>query len=220
MFQALLERYGPPPEEAINPFEVLVAAILSHRTDEEVTYAATNRLLDAYATPKGLASADPDHVASLVKPVGFYNRKGKALVRAAQHLLTHHEGRVPRDEEALLEIPWVGRKTMNCVRVYAFGEPRVAVDTHVHRIANRLGWADTESPEETERALQKMLEPEQRRCVNELFVRFGREVCRPRGPECGACPFATACPSGKPGTAGEERDPEGPTMLARVARRR
>lgn len=220
VFEELMDRYGAPPEEAVDPFEVLVAAILSHRTDEDITYDAATRLLDEHGTPAELARADPDCVASIIKPVGFYNQKGQALVRAAQHLLDHHGGDVPRREETLLQIPWVGRKTMNCVRVYAFGEPRVAVDTHVHRIANRLGWADTQTPEATEAALTGILQAEQRRCVNELLVRFGREICQPRSPRCEACPIATLCPSAQAGPGRPDGDAEGATMLARIASRR
>ncbi len=219
VFEALTDRYEPAQEHAArDPFAVLVATILSHRTDDEVTHEAAWRLLEAYPTVHRLARADPEHVADLIKPVGFYNRKAKALPRAAQHLLEHHDGCVPTEEAALLEIPWVGRKTMNCVLVYAFGRSVVAVDTHVHRIANRLGWADTETPEATEKALATTLDDEQKRLVNELLVRLGREICRPRVPRCGDCPLPDACPSREDKPPDGLDQPEGPTMLSRVAR--
>ncbi len=217
VFEALRRRYGPPETGSEDPFRVLIATILSQRTNDDVTYPAANRLFDAYPDVHALADADPDRVAELIEPVGFYNTKADAVVKAAQHLIDENEARVPREEDALLEIPWVGRKTMNCVRVYAFGEPVVAVDTHVHRISNRLGWVDTDAPDATEAALEPQLSERQRLEVNELLVRFGREICRPVGPKCGDCPIAQACPSR------EQREPEGlgepeqRTMLSRVA---
>jgi endonuclease-3 len=217
VFEALRDRYGLARTGAQDPFRVLVATILSHRTDDDVTYGAANRLFDACPTVEALAEADPSEVAEIVEPVGFYNRKGEGVVRVANRLLDEHDGEVPRDRQALLELPWVGPKTANCVLVYAFGEPVVAVDTHVHRISNRLDWVDTDEPEDTERELEALLNDEQKLAVNEYLVRFGREICKPRAPLCGDCPVVEACPSA------EEREPEGVdgverrTMLGRVA---
>lgn len=218
VFDTLLNRYEKPPRKAHDPFAVLVATILSHRTNDDVTGPAARRILNAYPTAKTLADADPDHVAELARPVGFYNQKADALVQAAKHLLEHHEGRVPDDEEALLAIHSVGRKTANCVLAYAYGHPVVPVDTHVHRITNRLGWVDTDHPEATETRLNARLTPDQRRCVNELMVRFGREICKPRTPRCGDCPLQQACPSDQGTEATGLGEPEGPTMLARIAK--
>ncbi len=216
-FDTLLDWYEEPPMEAMDPFAVLVATILSHRTNDDVTDPAARRVLGTFPTPETLAKADPDTVANLAHPVGFYKQKGKGLVQAARHLIEHHEGTIPANEKDLLAIPWVGRKTCNCILVYAFGEPVVPVDTHVHRIANRLGWVDADDPATTERDLHAILEPDQRRCVNEILVRFGRQICKPRTPLCGDCPLQEACPSdaGTPPTDTIER--EGPTMLARIA---
>lgn len=217
VFAALEERYGEPEVGAEDPFRVLVATILSHRTDDDVTFPAARRLLAAYPDVGALAEADPEHVAELVEPVGFYNRKGEAVVRVAKRLLDEHDGNVPREREALLELPWVGPKTANCVLVYAFGEPVVAVDTHVHRISNLLGWVDTEQPEATEVELSELLDEDQQLAVNEYLVRFGREICRPRGPLCGDCPIEAVCPSSQEREATGVGEVEGRTMLGRVA---
>lgn len=217
IFDDLRERYGEPTTGSEAPFRVLVATILSQRTNDDVTYPAANRLFDAYPDVEALAEADPERVAELIEPVGFYNTKGQAVVKAANHLIEEHGGEVPTGEDELLEVPWVGRKTMNCVRVYAFGEPVVAVDTHVHRISNRLGLVDTDSPEATEEALTSLLGPEDRRAVNELLVRFGREICRPQGPKCGDCPVEDVCPSSREREPEGLGEPEGRTMLGKVA---
>jgi len=121
------------------------------------------------------------------------------------------------DEQALLALPHVGRKTMNCVRVYGFGRPVVAVDTHVHRISNRLAWVRTRAPEETEAALSRILSRRQRLEVNELLVRLGREICRPIGPRCGDCMLADLCPSRRVVPPRGLGAPEGATMLSRIA---
>lgn len=218
VFLALRDRYGPAKTGSRNPFRVLIATILSQRTNDDVTYPAANRLFEAYPTMEALAGADPDDVGELIEPVGFYNRKGHAVVKVATRLLEEHEGRVPADRQALLELPWVGPKTANCVLVYAFGEPVVAVDTHVHRISNRLGWVDTETPEETEPELEGLLDEDQRLAVNEYLVRFGREICKPRVPLCGDCPLATVCPSSEDKDAQGVDQVEGQTMLGRVAK--
>jgi endonuclease-3 len=156
-------------------------------------------------------------VAEIVERVGFYNRILVAVVRVANRLLDEHYGEVPHDRDALLELPWVGPKTANCVLVYAFGDPVVAVDTHVHRISNRLGWVDTEKPEATMHELEALLDDRDKLDVNELLVRFGREICRPQSPKCGDCPTAGACPSGREVPAEGVGEPEPRTMLGRVA---
>ncbi|MDX1611821.1 MAG: endonuclease III [Candidatus Thermoplasmatota archaeon] len=219
VFHALEERYGEPETGSEDAFPVLIATILSHRTNDDVTLPAARRLLTRYPDAQALAQADPAQVEERIQGVGFYRNKTQAVIKAARHLLEHHDGRVPREEGAMLEIPWVGRKTMNCVKVYAFGEPVVAVDTHVHRISNRLGWCDTGTPDETEVVLDDMLDEAQKLAVNELLVRFGREICRPIGPKCGDCPIAKLCPSREDREPEGLGEPEGRTMLARIAER-
>jgi endonuclease-3 len=133
-------------------------------------------------------------VVDLIRPAGFYRQKAPVLIEISRRLLQDHGGRVPPRLEELLELPGVGRKTANCVLVFAFGVPAIPVDTHVHRISNRLGWVRTRTPEETEEALMKVLPRRYWMVINELFVLFGREICRPVGPGCSRCPLFK-CPS-------------------------
>ena len=138
-----------------DPFKILIGTILSQRTRDEQTSLATERLFKRFGTPEALARAPPGEVKRLIKPVGFYNMKTKAVIEASRQLVERFDGRVPSDIHELMTIPWVGRKTANCVLVYGFDKPAIPVDTHVHRISNRLGLVKTKTPEETEEALVK-----------------------------------------------------------------
>ncbi|MEM3086142.1 MAG: endonuclease III [Halobacteria archaeon] len=179
------------PEE---PFKVLIATILSQRTRDENTERAARALFARYATPEAIESAPPSELGRLIRPAGFYNQKSRVLREVCRVLRERHGGRVPPSLEELLALPGVGRKTANCVLVYGFGKPAIPVDTHVHRISNRLNWVRTRTPEETEDALVASIPRRYWLDLNELFVRFGQEVCRPVGPRCGECDF-TWCPS-------------------------
>jgi len=176
-----------------DPFKVLIGAILSHRTKDERTEEATERLFRAYPTPAALAAADRQEVARLIRGVGFYNVKSGRIIEVARIIDRDLHGMVPDTIEGLMELPAVGRKTANCVLVYGFGREAIPVDTHVHRIANRLGIARTAAPDETEEALARFFAKEDWRDVNELFVSFGKRVCRPIGPRCRECPLADGC---------------------------
>jgi endonuclease III len=179
--------------EAGNPFKVLIGTVLSHRTRDERTSVATERLFRVYRTPQELANADVRKVRRLIKPVGFYNVKAKSVVRVAKQLVQDFDGKVPDDLDSLLTLHAVGRKTANCVLVYGFGKPAIPVDTHVHRIANRLGLVRTETPEETENELMKKVPMKYWLELNELFVRFGQTICKPIGPSCETCKLAQTC---------------------------
>jgi len=176
-----------------DPFRVLIGTILSHRTRDERTEEATERLFRAYPTPAALASADRQEVARLIRGVGFYNVKSGRIIEVAKIIGRELHGRVPETIEGLMELPAVGRKTANCVLVYGFGREAIPVDTHVHRISNRLGIARTATPDETEAALTHFFAREDWIDVNDLFVSFGKRVCRPIGPRCGGCPLAAGC---------------------------
>ncbi|HPC27511.1 MAG TPA: endonuclease III [Candidatus Methanomethylicus sp.] len=176
-----------------DPFKVLIGTILSHRTRDERTEEATERLFKAYPTPAALASADRQEVARLIRGVGFYNVKSSRIIEVAKTIDGDLHGRVPETIEGLMELPAVGRKTANCVLVYGFGREAIPVDTHVHRISNRLGIARTATPDETEAALMRFFAREDWIDVNDLFVGFGKRVCRPIGPRCGECPLAAGC---------------------------
>jgi endonuclease III len=179
--------------EGTDPFRILISTILSHRTRDENTTKATENLFAVYKTPEQLASADPKIVRTLIKPSGFYNMKTRNIIKASKQLVDEFGGKVPNKEEDLLKLHSVGRKTANCVLVYAFGMPAIPVDTHVHRISNRLGLVRTKKPEETEAALVKTVPKRYWLELNDLFVRFGQTTCKPVGPHCGSCTLAGSC---------------------------
>ena len=176
-----------------DPFRILIGTILSHRTKDENTTKATENLFSRYKTPAELAGADPRVVRRLIRPSGFYNMKAKNIIIASKQLLADFGGKVPDNEGDLLKIRAVGRKTANCVLVYAFRKPAIPVDTHVHRISNRLGLVKTEKPEETEAALVKSVPRRHWLELNDLFVRFGQTTCKPIGPRCGDCSLTGTC---------------------------
>ena len=179
--------------EREDPFAVLISTILSQRTRDEMTERASEQLFARYATPAALADAPLADVERLIRPVGFYRQKAVQIRRVSAALLDRHGGQVPRSYSELLALPQVGPKTANCVLVYGFGEPRIPVDTHVHRVSNRLGLVTTRMPEQTERVLVRIVPKGYWLLVNELFIRFGKEVCRPIGPRCETCPFRSFC---------------------------
>ena len=183
-------RRGPRPEQ---PFAVLVSTMISLRTKDEVTAAASARLLARAASPRELGSLSQTAIARLIYPAGFYRTKARHLRQAARLLEERHGGRVPEAMEELLALPGVGRKTANLVRNLGFGLPGICVDTHVHRISNRLGWVRTRNPLETERALQAILPRRYWIPVNGLLVAFGQRTCTPQSPWCSRCPIRAYC---------------------------
>jgi endonuclease-3 len=179
--------------EREDPFLVLISTILSQRTRDEMTERASHQLFSKYDTPSSLATADRADLERLIKPVGFYRQKAIQIQKVSQVLLDRFGGAVPDTYEALIELPQVGPKTANCVLVYGFGEPRIPTDTHVHRVSNRLGLVRTKVPEKTEQRLMRIVPKEYWLHVNELFIRLGKDICRPIGPRCSACSFTSFC---------------------------
>lgn len=178
-----------------DPFRVLISTILSHRTQDENTNRAATNLFRVFPTPGSLARADIREVEKLIKPAGFYRVKARNITRVAAILVERHQGKVPEDLDALLELPAVGRKTANCVLVYAFGKQAIPVDTHVHRISNRLGFVETKNPHQTEEALSRTIPKKHWLRLNELLVKFGQDVCRPIAPYCYDCEISDYCDS-------------------------
>lgn len=176
-----------------DPFKVLIGTILSHRTRDERTAEATVRLFGRFREPAELAAASREEVVEAIRGVGFYNTKSLRVIEVARIIRDRYGGVVPDSMDELLELPSVGRKTANCVLVYGFGKSAIPVDTHVHRISNRLGIANTRDPDRTEAALRKFFPKERWLEVNDLFVRFGKSICKPVGPRCGVCPLAVGC---------------------------
>jgi len=179
--------------ETEDPFKVLISTILSQRTRDEMTDKASHQLFARYPDAKSIANASLSSISRLIKPVGFYRQKAAGIRNVSRILLSEYGGEVPRAFDELLKLPSVGPKTANCVLVYGFGIPRIPVDTHVHRISNRLGIVKTKTPEQTEAALMKAVPEEYWIDLNGLLVRFGQSVCRPIGPKCGECNFRRFC---------------------------
>lgn len=177
-----------------DPFRLLVACVISLRTKDAVTAAASARLFAVADTPAALAQLEEDRIARLIFPAGFYRTKARQLRAIARRLVADHGGAVPRRREDLLALPGVGRKTANLVLGLGFGIPAICVDTHVHRISNRLGLVATSTPEATERALEGVLPRGLWIDINDLLVTFGQHICHPTSPRCSLCPLARRCP--------------------------
>lgn len=175
-------------------FEILVSTILSLRTKDEVTLKASERLFAEAKTPHQILGMDVERLEKLIYPVGFYPTKARRLQQISRILIEKYQGRVPETLEALLELPGVGRKTANLVMIEGWGQPAVCVDTHVHRISNRIGYVKTRTPDQTEQALRSKLPHPYWIRYNELLVAFGQTVCRPVSPWCSRCPVAGMCP--------------------------
>ncbi len=177
-----------------DPFKILISTILSARTRDANTKEATETLFKKYNTPELIANAKVEDLEPLIRKSGFYKVKASRIKEVSKILLDDYEGKVPKDFDELIELPGVGAKTANCVLVYAFKIPAIPVDTHVHRISNRIGWVDTKKPEETEKSLKKLIPKNQWIRVNRLFVKFGQQICKPNNPQHGSCPIEENCP--------------------------
>lgn len=175
-----------------SPWQILAATILSLRTRDEVTLATSQRLFALAPTPAALRACSEEAVAEAIFPAGFYRNKAKQLLAIAR-LLEPLDDRVPESREALVALPGVGPKTANLVLNLAFGIPAICVDTHVHRIPNRLGWIDTATPAESEVALQALWPRRHWIEANHLLVSFGQQTCTPLSPRCSICPFGSDC---------------------------
>ncbi len=176
-----------------SPFEVLISTVLSQRTKDVNTHKASEALFSKYPSPKDIAEAPLDDIKELIKPSGFYNVKAERVKRIAERIHNEFNDQVPEDIGQLLDLKGVGRKTANCVLVYGFGEPAVPVDTHVHRISNRMGIVEAEKPEETEKALEEKIPKKYWIEINRLMVEFGKNICKPREPLCERCPLTHMC---------------------------
>ena len=179
--------------QTARPFRILIATILSARTRDENTTKAADKLFKLYSTPQKLAKAKVKDVEKVIKSVGFYHVKSKRIIEVANLILSKYNGKVPADIDKLVDMPGVGRKTANCVLVYAFEKPAIPVDTHVHRISNRLGLVDTKTPEETEMALREKIPKKYWLDINNTFVMYGQNICKPISPMCDVCKIRKTC---------------------------
>jgi len=176
-----------------DPWAVLVSTILSLRTKDDVTLAASERLLEKAPGPRELAAIKEEKIAKLIYPAGFYRNKASSLKKIAAILLSQYGGKVPASMDTLLALPGVGRKTANLVLTEAFDIDGICVDIHVHRISNRCGWLSSKDPQETEMILREILPLKYWKRINYLLVLYGQKLCRPVSPFCSLCVLEKLC---------------------------
>ena len=176
-----------------DPFRILISTLLSLRTKDDVTDAASERLFAIAPDARTLARLDLRRIEKAIFPVGFYRTKARTIREVARRLEDEFGGKVPNTTEALLDFKGVGRKTAALVVSLGFDTPAICVDTHVHRISNRLGWVRTRTPAQTEEALMNLVPRKHWIDLNEIMVGFGQRVCTPLSPRCSICPVARSC---------------------------
>jgi endonuclease-3 len=191
--QRLTALRGLQMEEQNDPFKILIGTILSARTRDENTTKVIRKLFTRFGTPHDIASADIEEIKKTIRSIGFYNVKAERIKQVSQIIMTRFDGQVPDDIDSLLGLPGVGRKTANCVLVYAFNKPAIPVDVHVHRISNRLGVVNTKTVKQTEVELNRIVNRRLWTRVNNTFVMYGQNVCLPIRPKCEICDLKGIC---------------------------
>ncbi len=179
--------------ETGGPFSILIGTILSARTKDENTAKVVRMLFARYRNAEELAGARLEDVEEIIHSIGFYHVKSKRIIDVARIIHTQYKGAVPDNLEDLVALPGVGRKTANCVLVYAYEKPAIPVDIHVHRISNRLGLVETKTPEETEQELMKKVPKKFWLDINDTFVMYGQNICKPISPMCDVCKIRNGC---------------------------
>ena len=179
--------------ETGGPFSILIGTILSARTKDENTTKVVKSLFSRYKNAKALANAKVKDVEKIIRSIGFYHVKSRRIIEVAKIIDSKYKGEVPDNLDRLVELPGVGRKTANCVLVYAFEKPAIPVDIHVHRISNRLGLVKTKTPEETEQELMKKIPEKYWIEINDTFVMYGQNICKPISPMCDVCKIKQSC---------------------------
>ena len=179
--------------ETGGPFSILIGTILSARTRDENTTKVVKKLFLKYKSARALSKAKVKDVEKIIRSIGFYHVKAKRIIDVASIINSKYKGRVPSSIEELLSLPGVGRKTANCVLVYAYEKPAIPVDIHVHRISNRLGLVNTKTPEDTEQALMKKIAKQFWLEINDTFVMYGQNICKPISPLCSVCKIKNQC---------------------------
>ena len=177
-----------------DPFSVLISTVISLRTKDDVTLNASRRLLAEAPDPRAMLQLSEDRIADLIFPAGFYRRKAMQIRQISEILVSQYDGNVPSDAGLLMQLPGVGIKTANLTLNLGFGIDAICVDCHVHQISNRLGWIETKTPEESEKALQPVMPRRFWIPLNELLVSYGQEVCTSVSPKCSMCPENRSCP--------------------------
>ena len=176
-----------------DPYQVLIACLLSLRTKDETTGPAARRLFALADTPEQMVTLTPAQVKQAIYPVGFYKTKARTVLDISQILIDKYGSQVPDEIDELLVFKGVGRKTANLVVTLGFQKPGICVDTHVHRISNRWGYVETKNPEGTEMALRAILPKRFWIGYNDLLVAFGQTLCHPTSPKCSLCPIERYC---------------------------
>ena len=180
-------------EEFHDPFKVLICCILSLRTNDKTTYPCSLRMLQLGTKPEDFLSVDVDTLAKAIYPVGFYKNKAQQILDISKELVEKYNSKVPNSIDELVKFKGVGRKTANLVMAKGFDSPAICVDVHVHRISNRLGLVKTDTPDETEMALRKILPQKYWLDINTILVTFGQNLCKPQRPMCESCPINEYC---------------------------
>ena len=175
------------------PFSILIGTILSARTKDETTTKTVKALFLKYKNPEDLANAKIKDVEKIIRSIGFFHVKSKRIIEVAKIIHKKYKDKVPDDLDTLVQLPGVGRKTANCVLVYAFEKPAIPVDIHVHRISNRLGLVETKNPEDTEQELMKKIDKKYWIEINDTFVMYGQNICKPISPMCNVCKIKKRC---------------------------
>jgi endonuclease-3 len=176
-----------------DPYKVLISCLLSLRTKDEVTSKAQERLFKEADTPEKMLVLAPETIEKLIYPVGFYKNKAKVLKDVSATIIEQYDGKVPEDIDELLKMKGIGRKTANLVVTMGYDKPGICVDTHVHRISNRLGYVSTGTPDETEMVLRKKLPSKHWMEINDLLVTWGQNICKPISPLCSQCIVSDLC---------------------------
>ena len=174
-------------------FKILISCLLSLRTKDANTEKTSKKLFKVASTPQAIAKIPLRKLEKLIYSSGHYKKKARTLKYVSKYLLKHHKGKVPSTEQELLAIKGIGRKTANIVLSFAYGKDVLPIDTHCHRIPNRIGWIKTSKPEDTEKALEKILLRKYWREFNAIFVLFGKTICLPVSPLCSKCPIRKYC---------------------------
>ena len=175
------------------PYHILISTLISLRTKDQVTLEASMRLFEKADSIEELDKLSEDEIAKLIYPCGFYKTKAARMKEICKIIIENNNANIPDEIDDLIKLPGVGRKTANLVVILGFNKPGICVDTHVHRISNRIGWVKTKTPEETEFALRKLLPLEYWRTINDYFVSYGQTVCTPMSPHCSICKLNNVC---------------------------
>jgi endonuclease III len=199
-FKILEKTHQPTMLEELGdytPFQMLVMTMLSARTKDSTTIPIVKAMFQKYPHPQDFVILNQSAIEKMIYGVGFFRVKAANLINLSKMIIEKYHGQVPETLEELTALPGVGRKTANCILAYTFKKPAIAVDIHVHRIANRLGWIKTKTPEETEQALMTLIPKNLWIKVNMLLVGHGQTVCKPVKPQCDICPIKTSCAFGQ-----------------------